>query len=169
MTVDQSWSIPTEELSVGTPLRFDLVDSDGEVLQKAGSSVDERLKARLLERNVNSFTLYESGTTDSRLVESVLLSSYSQATVQQILASISSVRDSLLNLVMSLQSNEEGQIREVNHAGQILSRSHANYDGDSLYVPRRLYSGVGRSVQGCRSSGQRSKSTSASRAIASWG
>lgn len=113
MTVEKSWIIPTESLHVATELRFDIRDVNGQVIQRAGTLIDERLKDYLRNRGIRSFTLYEETQPDVEDSEFVLLSSFAAASISSIQASISATRKSLQSFLESLRNNDESHIADL--------------------------------------------------------
>ena len=107
MSVDQSWLVPAEDLQLGTSLTFDLIDSDGHLLYKAGTTIDDQLVTQLHERRVQSFKVHEARQEKLVTPKSVLLHCYSEATIQSIQTSFLKARTSLLRLLASLQENDD--------------------------------------------------------------
>jgi hypothetical protein len=105
MSEQKTWVIPTNELQIGTTLSFDLMDASGNVLHKAGTPINERLKERLQKKNIHSVTVRGESPISSEVVESIMLSSYSAETVRAIQASISSTHRSLCHLIETIRTN----------------------------------------------------------------
>lgn len=101
----QEWVIQTDDLQVGTTLSFDLTDASGQVLLKAGTPITERIKERLIKKNIQSVTVRGESTSETVLAESILLDSYDVATVKAVQASMENAQRAVLKLTDSLKSN----------------------------------------------------------------
>jgi HD-GYP domain-containing protein (c-di-GMP phosphodiesterase class II) len=107
VTGEQSWVIQTDDLQIGTSLSFDLTDASGQVVLKAGTAITERIKERLLKKNITSVTVRGAGQSESDLAETVLLESFPSATIESIQSAIQSTRQSVMGLVTSLGENQQ--------------------------------------------------------------
>jgi len=109
MSVDYKWKNPIDKLCTGASLHFDLISSDGQVLQKAGEPMDERL-LELLREGIRSLTLNQAVRSESDLTTDAILSNFPEATIHQIQASLESARTSVKSFIGSLARNEEVQV-----------------------------------------------------------
>lgn len=140
MTTDQRWVIPTQELPVGTPLRFDLVDNNGVVLQPAGKPIDEELIDRLQQQCNLALTLQEPQESPEQLgsvtferATSVLMSCYPPELIQAIQDSIDTTSQALLKLVDSLHTKEGDSVTSMSTSvSQFVL--HANHDISATFA-----------------------------------
>ena len=112
MSEEQSWVIQTEDLQIGTTLSFDLTDGAGQVLHKAGTPINERLKDRLQKKNIHSVTVRGGDKTED-LTESLLTDSFPTGSVKAIRESMKSTQVALCKLIAAVQKNEEGTVAEL--------------------------------------------------------
>jgi HD-GYP domain-containing protein (c-di-GMP phosphodiesterase class II) len=103
---DQSWVISTSDLLEGTTLSFDLLDSNGNVLHKAGVPIGQRLKDRLAADGITSVTIQGTSEVAPGNVASVLLDSFDPALIEVLNQSISSASTAVSKAMLSLTSGE---------------------------------------------------------------
>ena len=113
MIEEQSWVIQTDELQIGTTLSFDLTDTTGQVLHKAGMPINELLKNRLQKKNVHSVTIRGAIKYDNEQTDALLIDSFAFGSVQAIQAAMETTQLELHLLVASIQRNEEGNVEEL--------------------------------------------------------
>lgn len=104
---EQTWVIQTEDLQDGTILSFDLLDSAGNVLHKAGMPINERLKSRLAASGIKSVTIRGSSDATPEKVEAILADSYNPAVLESLNSSLSLVQSAIGNMVLGLSRGEE--------------------------------------------------------------
>jgi len=110
---EKSWLIQTEELQVGTTLSFDLVDSNGQMLHKAGMPISEKLKEKLVKRNIHSVTVQGLLEDESEQYQELLFDSYPAATIAHLQSSIRASQDAILNLAQTLRDGKDGEVGEL--------------------------------------------------------
>lgn len=127
MTVNQTWSVPAKDLQVGTTLRFDLVDASGQLLHKAGTTIDNELLSVLQDRDIHSLTIHEKRSENPATPKSVLLGSFPEATIRGIHGSFLNARTSLFRLLSSLHEYDEKQLTPVSTSiGEFLVQVKGN-------------------------------------------
>ena len=113
MNATEPWLIQTSDLPVGTALKFDLVGPNGQLLQKSGELIDERLQRRLLQLGIDAIRVRESTQAQPTDTDSVLLSSFAEGAVAQIQASLELARTSLAELVRSKDEHDSTQVENL--------------------------------------------------------
>lgn len=106
MSDSQTWGVQTEDLQVGISLSFELTDTNGLVLLKAGVPIQERLKEILRKKNINSVTVRGAANSEAAKSEATLLSSYGAERIEAIQSAITSTQDSILMLLQSTQNGD---------------------------------------------------------------
>ena len=124
MSEELAWVIQTEDLQIGTTLSFDLTDGAGQILHKAGTPINERLKERLQKKNIHSVTVRGAAKTDEMLAESLLIDSYAKGSIKAIQNSIEATQMALCKLIAGIQRNDEGTVAELeDKVGQFLDQA----------------------------------------------
>jgi HD-GYP domain-containing protein (c-di-GMP phosphodiesterase class II) len=113
MSEAQTWIIQTEDLQVGTALSFDLTDTNGQILLKAGVPIQERLKEILRKKNINSVTVRGAANSEAEKTEATLLSSYDTERIEAIQSAIASTQDSIMKVVQAAQNGEASGVKQL--------------------------------------------------------
>ena len=121
MSVDQSGLVPAEGLQQGASLAFDLVDSDGQLLHKTGTKLDDQLLTELQDRHIRAVPVSVVETA------SVLAGYYPESTVKKTQLSFQKARTSLLRLLASLHENDETKLDPVSASiGEFIVQAKAD-------------------------------------------
>ncbi len=113
MSDEQVWVIQTEDLQVGTVLSFDLSDTSGQVLHKAGTPISDRLKARLQKNSIHSVTIRGATHFGNEQSESLLINSFPEGSIEAIQESLQASQRALIKLVAVCQEKNQVNMQEV--------------------------------------------------------
>ncbi len=139
MIEEQSWVIQTDDLQIGTTLSFDLTDTTGQVLHKAGMPIHERLKERLQKKNVHSVTIRGAAKFDNDQTDALLIDSFEHGSVQAIQTAMETTQKALRHLVAAVQKDGEGSVDELRENVNLFVEQ-ANTDAAAALAAIALYS-----------------------------
>jgi hypothetical protein len=113
VSVDPTWTIPTKELQVGKPLKFDLKTHEGLLLQKAGVPIEANLIAQLDAQSIRTLVLHEADPTNAEHSKVLMLAAFDSERVSLFQNAIASTTASLSKLIDVAQQHDENAIAAV--------------------------------------------------------
>jgi HD-GYP domain-containing protein (c-di-GMP phosphodiesterase class II) len=111
-TSEEAWVLQTAELVVGSTLSFDLNDSEGLVLHKAGTPISARLIERLQKKNVHSVTV-KGRAAQAIDQDAILLSHFDSAIVAEMTQIVSESETALQKFAEGLRQGQSGNVVEL--------------------------------------------------------
>ena len=137
MEREETYSIQTSDLAIGSTLTFDLRDGNGVVLHKAGTPISQRLLDRLRQSNVQ--TVIVKGSQPKKLDATGLLLSFHDAEfVKATERIVSQSEQALTKFSEQLRRGEKGDTREIRTSvDQFLTQSLANASATLAVVASR--------------------------------
>ncbi len=106
----------TSDLEIGTTLGFDLTDTEGQVLLKAGIPVSERLKTRLQQRNITSVSLRGAAPVTAPSSGEILHSCFPADAVMRLQSHIAHAEDVVRELLGDFENRAADQIDELHES-----------------------------------------------------
>ena len=112
MSSEETWVLQTAELVVGSTLSFDLCDSQGVVLHKAGTPISDRLIERLEKKNVHSVSV-KGRVTEPIDQDSILFSLFDSITIEKTNQIVTESEKAVTKFVASLRQGEDINVAEL--------------------------------------------------------
>lgn len=112
MSSEEKWVLQTSELVVGSKLSFDLNDTQGVVLHKAGAPITDRLIERLQKKNIHSVTV-KGRAVQAIDQDAILYSHFDSALIAEMNQIVSECDTALRKLTEELSQGQAGDVVEL--------------------------------------------------------
>ncbi|MEQ1825444.1 MAG: HD domain-containing phosphohydrolase [Pirellula sp.] len=113
MSTQKTWVIETSDLQVGSTLGFELTDSDGNVLHKAGMPITERLLERLKKKGIDSVSVQGQSESEAAQASEVLFAAFPEKLIRNLQATVDNAELAINHACQQLQAQEDINVEEI--------------------------------------------------------